>query len=162
MAGNGQSYTGCHWCGRNIALPDIFRHRFFFNSGDDRYFDLPFPGRETEEGSRVTALQALMTIGLCVFGTMLTRFLPFILFPENRETPKYIRELGRVLPYAVIGLLIVYCLKDVNFLGGSHGIPELIAVVFIVIVHTWKKNVLLSIAGGTLLYMVLVQYIFIG
>jgi branched-subunit amino acid transport protein AzlD len=110
----------------------------------------------------VTALQALMTIGFCVFGTMLTRFLPFILFPENRETPKYIRELGRVLPYAVIGLLIVYCLKDVNFLGGSHGIPELIAVVFIVIVHTWKKNVLLSIAGGTLLYMVLVQYIFIG
>ena len=77
----------------------------------------------------MTALQALMTIGLCVFGTMLTRFLPFILFPENRETPKYIRELGRVLPYAVIGLLIVYCLKDVNFLGGSHGIPELIAVV---------------------------------
>ena len=110
----------------------------------------------------MTVLQALITIGLCVLGTMLTRFLPFILFPENKETPKYIRELGSVLPYAVIGLLVVYCLKDVNFLGGSHGIQELIAVVLIVAVHTWKKNVLLSIAGGTLLYMVLVQYVFIG
>lgn len=110
----------------------------------------------------MTALQALITIGLCVLGTMLTRFLPFILFPENRETPEYIRYLGSVLPYAVIGLLVVYCLKDVNFFEGSHGIPELIAVVFIIGVHTWKKNVLLSIAGGTLLYMALVQYIFVG
>ena len=101
-------------------------------------------------------------VAVIVAVTQLTRFLPFILFPENKETPKYIRELGSVLPYSVIGLLVVYCLKDINFPGGSHGIPELIAVVFIVIVHTWKKNVLLSIAGGTLLYMVLVQYIFIG
>lgn len=107
-------------------------------------------------------LQALATIGLCVFGTMLTRFLPFILFPENRETPPYIRYLGTVLPYAVIGLLVVYCLKDIHFFEGSRGIPEVIAVVFVIVVHTWKKNVLLSIAGGTLLYMVLVQYIFIG
>ena len=110
----------------------------------------------------MTAFQALITIGLCVVGTMLTRFLPFILFPENKETPPYIRYLGTVLPYAVIGLLVVYCLKDVNIFSGSRGIPELIAVVFIVIIHKWKKNVLLSIAGGTLLYMLLVQYIFVG
>ena len=110
----------------------------------------------------MTALQAWMTIGLCALGTRLTRFLPFILFPENRETPEFIRYLSTVLPYAVIGLLVVYCLKDIDAFGGSHGIPELIAVVFIIIVHSWKKNVLLSIAGGTLLYMILVQYIFIG
>ena len=106
--------------------------------------------------------QQLVTIGVIVLGTMLTRFLPFILFPENRETPEFIRYLSTVLPYAVIGLLVVYCLKDIDAFGGSHGIPELIAVVFIIIVHSWKKNVLLSIAGGTLLYMILVQYIFIG
>lgn len=110
----------------------------------------------------MTVFQALITIGLCVAGTMLTRFLHFILFPENKETPRYIRYLGTVLPYAVIGLLVIYCLKDVNIFSGSHGIPELIAVAFIVIIHKWKKNVLLSIAGGTLLYMILVQYIFIG
>jgi branched-subunit amino acid transport protein AzlD len=92
---------------------------------------------------------------------VLTRFLPFILFPEDKETPEYIRYLGSVLPYAVIGLLVVYCLKDVNLLGGSHGLPELIATVFIIVIHSWKKNVLLSIGGGTLLYMFLVQYIFV-
>lgn len=110
----------------------------------------------------MTSFQALVTIGVCVLGTLLTRFIPFILFPENKETPEFVRYLGSVLPYAVIGLLVVYCLKDVNLFGGSHGIPELIAVAFIIIVHRWKKNVLLSIAGGTLLYMLLVQYIFIG
>ncbi|MDD3221262.1 MAG: branched-chain amino acid transporter AzlD [Clostridia bacterium] len=109
----------------------------------------------------MTDLQACITIGVCVLGTMLTRFLPFILFPENKETPEFIRYLGTVLPYAVIGLLVIYCLKDVNVFGSSHGLPELIAIVFIVFIHRWKKNVLLSIAGGTLLYMVLVQYIFV-
>lgn len=109
----------------------------------------------------MTAIQACITIGMCVLGTLLTRFLPFLLFPENRKTPEFIQYLGKVLPYAVIGLLVVYCLKDVNFLKGSRGIPEAIAILFIVIVHRWKKNVLLSIAGGTLLYMLLVQYIFI-
>lgn len=109
----------------------------------------------------MTEMQALITILMCVIGTALTRFLPFILFPENKTTPEIIRYLGKVLPYAVIGLLVVYCLKDTQIFTGSHGIPELIAVVFIVLVHRWKKNVLLSIAGGTLLYMFLVQCIFI-
>jgi branched-subunit amino acid transport protein AzlD len=109
----------------------------------------------------MTTFQLLITIGVCILGTVLTRFLPFILFPEDKETPEYIRYLGSVLPYAVIGLLVVYCLKDVNLLGGSHGLPELIATVFIIVIHSWKKNVLLSIGGGTLLYMFLVQYIFV-
>lgn len=109
----------------------------------------------------MTAGQALITIGVCVLGTMLTRFLPFILFPENKKTPEFVRYLGKVLPYAVIGLLVVYCLKDVNLFEGSHGLPEFISVAVIVFLHRWKNNVLLSIGGGTLLYMILVQYIFV-
>ena len=109
----------------------------------------------------MTQMQAFITILMCVIGTMVTRFLPFVLFPENKETPEVIQYLGRVLPSAVIGLLVVYCLKDTNVLSGNHGIPEVIATVFIVIVHRLKNNVLLSIAGGTLLYMALVQFIFI-
>ena len=109
----------------------------------------------------MTEMQAFITIMMCVLGTMVTRFLPFLIFPENKETPEIVKYLGSVLPYAVIGLLVVYCLKDTPVLTGSHGIPEVIATVFIVIVHSWKKNVLLSIAGGTLLYMALVQIVFI-
>lgn len=109
----------------------------------------------------MTQMQAFITIMMCVLGTMVTRFLPFLIFPENKETPEIVKYLGSVLPYAVIGLLVVYCLKDTPVLTGSHGIPELIATVFIVIVHSWKKNVLLSIAGGTLIYMALVQFVFI-
>ena len=105
--------------------------------------------------------QAFVTILMCVIGTALTRFLPFVIFPENKETPKIVQYLGNVLPYAVIGMLVVYCLKDTKILIGNHGVPELIATVFIVIVHRLKKNVLLSIGGGTLLYMIFVQYVFI-
>ena len=109
----------------------------------------------------MTQMQAFITIMMCVIGTMITRFLPFLIFPENKETPEWVQYLGKVLPYSVIGLLVVYCLKDTQILTGSHGIPEVIATLFIVIIHSWKKNVLLSIAGGTLLYMGLVQYIFV-
>lgn len=108
----------------------------------------------------MTDMQAFITIMMCVIGTMITRFLPFIIFPENKKTPELVKYLGSVLPYAVIGLLVVYCLKDTEIMTGGHGIPELIATVFIVIVHRLKKNVLLSIAGGTLLYMGLVQFVF--
>lgn len=80
-------------------------------------------------------------------------------FPEGKEPPAVITYLGTVLPYAVIGLLVVYCLKDVPG-SGHYGIPELIAILFIVALHKWKKSTLLSIGGGTVLYMVLVQTIF--
>lgn len=107
----------------------------------------------------MTTTQRVITILVVVAGTMMTRFLPFLIFPEGKTPPKYITYLGTVLPYAVIGLLVVYCLKDAVF-ATFHGLPELIAIVFIFVLHKWKKNTLLSIAGGTVLYMVLVQNFF--
>jgi len=83
-----------------------------------------------------------------LLGTMVTRFLPFLIFPEGKEPPEFIQYLGKVLPYAVIGLLVIYCLKDVPG-SGTYGIPEFLAIVFIVLLHRWKKNILLSIGGGT-------------
>lgn len=108
----------------------------------------------------MTLTQQIITIGTIVLGTMLTRFLPFLLFPAGKPTPKYIQYLGKVLPSAVFGLLIVYCLKGVSILGGSHGIPELISIVLVVLLHLWKRQMLLSIAGGTICYMLLIQLVF--
>ena len=108
----------------------------------------------------MNTVQALITIALCALATMLTRFLPFLLFPAGKPTPKYIQYLGRVLPMAVFGLLVVYSLKDVSVFSGSHGIPELIAVAVVVCLHLWKRQMLLSIAGGTVCYMLLVQHVF--
>ena len=91
---------------------------------------------------------------------MLTRYLPFLLFPGNKPTPKYIRYLGNVLPAAVFGLLVIYCLKNVSLLTGSHGIPELVSIAVVITLHLWKRQMLLSIAGGTVCYMLLVQFLF--
>ena len=99
-------------------------------------------------------------IGTVVLGTMLTRFLPFLVFPSGKPTPKYIQYLGKVLPAAVFGLLVVYCLKGVNILAGSHGLPELISILVVIGLHLWKRQMLISIAGGTICYMMLVQLIF--
>jgi branched-subunit amino acid transport protein AzlD len=104
--------------------------------------------------------EQIITIAVVILGTMATRFLPFILFPANKPTPKYVEYLGKVLPAAVLGMLVVYSLKDINILTGNHGIPELIAITIIVLLHFWKKHMLLSIAGGTLVYMMLVQFVF--
>jgi len=108
----------------------------------------------------MTLTQQIITIGVVVLGTMLTRFLPFLLFPAGKPTPKYIQYLGKVLPEAVFGLLVIYCLKDVSVLSGSHGLPELISIVLVVALHLWKRQMLLSIAGGTVCYMLLVQLVF--
>lgn len=108
----------------------------------------------------LTPIQTLIMILVIAFGTMVTRFTPFLMFPEGKETPKTVVYLGNVLPPAMIGLLIIYCLKDVSLPVSPHGIPEVLAILFIVVLHKWKSNVLLSIGGGTLLYMVLVQLIF--
>lgn len=108
-------------------------------------------------------LSALQTIGIILAvaaGTMLTRFLPFLIFPEKREVPKFVTYLGKVLPPAMMGLLVVYCFKGVSITEGSHGIPEAIATVVIILLHQWKNNVLISIAGGTVVYMLLVQLVF--
>lgn len=108
----------------------------------------------------MTTMQSVITIGIVVAGTMLTRYLAFLLFPGKQSPPAIIRYLGQVLPYAVIGMLIIYCLKDVSLIQAAHGIPEGIAIALIMVLHKWKRNMLLSIAGGTIAYMVLVQYVF--
>lgn len=107
----------------------------------------------------MTTAQSILTVLDVVLGTMTTRFLPFIIFPEGKKPPACIAYLGTVLPYAVIGLLIVYCLKDAVFTA-YHGLPELLSIAFVVVLHTWKKSTLLSIGAGTVLYMMLVQHIF--
>lgn len=104
--------------------------------------------------------QQIIMIGMVVLGTMLTRFVPFLVFPPGKSTPKYIQYLGSVLPPAVFGLLVIYCLQDVSLLSGTHGIPELLGVSIVVLLHYWKKNMFLSIAGGTIAYMALVQLVF--
>lgn len=104
--------------------------------------------------------QQIVTIGVCVLATMLTRFLPFMVFSGKRPTPKYVQYLGKALPTAVFGMLVVYCLKNVSILTGSHGLPELIAIAVTVGVHLWKRKMLLSVAGGTVCYMLLVQLVF--
>lgn len=109
----------------------------------------------------MTFAQQIITIGVCVLGTMATRFLPFILFSSDRPTPKYIEYLGKVLPAAIFGMLVIYCLKDVSFVSGSHGIPELIAIGVTAGLHFRFHQMLLSIAGGTLCYMLLIQFVFI-
>ena len=82
----------------------------------------------------MTLLQEIITIGMVVLGTVLTRYLPFFLFPAGKPTPKYIRYLGKVLPGAVFGLLVIYSLRNVRLFSGTHGIPELLAVLAVVIV----------------------------
>lgn len=108
----------------------------------------------------MTLAQEIMTIGLCALATMLTRFLPFFLFRADKPTPKYVRYLGKVLPASIFGMLVVYCLKNINVLTGSHGIPELLAIAVVVVLHLWKRNMLFSIGGGTVCYMLLVQVVF--
>lgn len=98
----------------------------------------------------IVAVVALVTIGI--------RFLPFVLF--RKDTPKIILYMGKVLPYAIMSMLVVYTLKNVSFIDGSHGIPEVIAITLVVLLHKWKHNTLLSILAGTLVYMLLVQIVF--
>lgn len=108
----------------------------------------------------MTLTQQIITIGMVVLGTMITRFLPFIVFPAGKPTPKYIQYLGKVLPGAVFGMLVIYCLKNVSILGGTHGIPEAISIILVICLHLYKRQMLLSIACGTICYMLLVQFVF--
>jgi branched-subunit amino acid transport protein AzlD len=110
---------------------------------------------------RIPDTQAILMIFIMAGITLLIRVLPFILFPGNKKTPSYILYLGKVLPYAIISMLVVYCLKDVTVTAFPFGLPELLACLFIVGVHVWKRNTLLSIGGGTLFYMFLVQFVFV-
>lgn len=106
-------------------------------------------------------IQTLLIIFMVALGTIVTRFLPFLLFKGDRADNSYINYLGQVLPYSAIGLLVVYCLKDINIKVYPRGISEIIAIIFIALIHYWKENTLLSIGLGTCFYMILVQFVFI-
>ena len=106
----------------------------------------------------IDAGHSLTLIAVMAGVTMLIRFLPFWLFSKN--TPKLILYLGEVLPYAIMAMLVVYCLKGTDFTGASHGIPEAVSVLLVAALHKWKHNTLLSILGGTVCYMLLVQLVF--
>ena len=108
----------------------------------------------------MTLLQQIITIAMVVLGTAITRFLPFLIFPADKPVPKYVQYLGKVLPPAIMAILVVYCLKDINLLEGSRGLPEFLAVALVAVLHLWKKSTLLSIGAGTVFYMILVQAVF--
>ena len=117
----------------------------------------------------MTTAQSLITIGIIALGTVFTRFLPFssafrqrlAVFPKGKPAPRIVAYLGKVLPCAVMGLLVVYCLKDVQPAAAPYGLPQLIAVAATAGLHVWKKNTLLSVGVGTVLYMLLVQLVFV-
>ena len=109
----------------------------------------------------LTTTQALLIALAVTAGAMLTRFLPFLLFPDNRPVPKIVSYLGRTLPAAMMGLLVVYSLRNTDILSGSHGLPEAIAVAVTAGLHLWRRSTLLSILAGTAVYMLLVQLVFV-
>lgn len=109
----------------------------------------------------MTISEQIITIGICVLAVQFTRWLPFWFFPANRPISTYIRYLGKVLPAAMFGMLVVYCYKNVDILHGYHGVPDFLAGTLVLGLHFWKKNMFLSIAAGTIFYMVLVQTIFV-
>lgn len=105
-------------------------------------------------------MKYILIVGAMMLATVITRFLPFILFPAGKKTPRYIAYLGLTLPYATIGLLVVYCLRGLQLASYPHGLPELISIGATAALHLWKGNSLLSIGAGTALYMVLIQAVF--
>lgn len=108
----------------------------------------------------MTSMEMAITIGAIVLGTMCTRLISFFVFPNDRKVPKFVAFLSKAFPIAVIGMLVVYALKDTVILAYPHGLPELISVVATTIVHLWRRSMMLSIGGGTVLYMILVQAVF--
>lgn len=105
-------------------------------------------------------LHSALTIAVIALVTAALRFLPFLIFRENRKTPPLVSYLGQVLPYAIMGMLVIYCLKGVSFAAFPFGIPEMIGCLVVVLLHIWKRNTLLSIGAGTVCYMLLVQLVF--
>lgn len=103
---------------------------------------------------------AAAMIAVIALVTAALRFLPFLIFGENRQTPPLVTYLGQVLPYAIMGMLVVYCLKDVTLTAAPFGVPEAIGCAVVALLHVWKRNTLLSIGAGTVCYMLLVQLVF--
>ena len=105
-------------------------------------------------------LRSALMIAVIALVTAALRFLPFLIFGENRKTPPLVSYLGQVLPYAIMGMLVVYCLKGVSFTAAPFGVPEILGCAVVTLLHVWKRNTLLSIGAGTVCYMLLVQFIF--
>lgn len=105
----------------------------------------------------MTSQQQIITIVILAVITFMTRALPFLIFPAGKPTPKFIQYLGKALPLAVFGMLVVYCLKDVQWLEGSHGIPEILGIAAVVLMHLWRRQLFLSMAVGTAIYMILIR-----
>jgi len=103
---------------------------------------------------------AALMIAVMALVTAALRFFPFLIFGENRKTPPLVAYLGQVLPYAIMGMLVVYCLKGVSLTAAPYGIPEAISCALVAGLHVWKRNTLLSIGAGTVLYTLLVQFVF--
>lgn len=106
-------------------------------------------------------LHSALLIVVIAIVTIAIRFLPFLIFNEKRKTPKYIEYLSRVLPFAIMGMLVIYCLRNTSFIAYPYGIPEIISCLLVVALHLMKRNTLLSIIGGTICYMLLVQFVFV-
>ena len=102
-----------------------------------------------------------MTIGLCALASILTRALPFLVLSEKKPTPPLVRYLGNVLPAAVFGMLVIYCLKDTAFLSKNYGAPEFAGIFTTILLHIRMRQMLISIAGGTAVYMALIQFVFV-
>ena len=109
----------------------------------------------------ISTTHCILMIAVMVLITVALRFTPFLVFSGNRKTPAYITYLGKVLPYAIMGMLVVFCLKSTPVLTAPHGLPELMACAAVVGLHVWRRNTLLSVLAGMVLYMILVQFVFI-
>ena len=105
-------------------------------------------------------LHSIGIIAVAAIVTLFIRAIPFVLFGGKREVPATVIYLGKVLPPAIMVILVVYCVKGINLMVGNHGIPELLSIAVVASLLIWKRNTLLSIAVGTVLYMILVQVVF--
>lgn len=105
-------------------------------------------------------IHAVLIVAVAALVTAALRFLPFLIFRENRRTPAIIEYLSKVLPCAIMGMLVVYCLKDVSLASAGSWVPQLLGCAIVAGLHIWKRNTLLSIGVGTVCYMLLVQFIF--
>lgn len=108
----------------------------------------------------MTDLYTWSIVAVIALVTATLRFLPFIIFNGNKKTPKIIEKLGKILPFAIMGMLVVYCLKDISFTSVSEFLPAIISCVVVGVLYVWKRNTLISIICGTVCYMVLVQVVF--
>ena len=118
------------------------------------------PAAGKEEAMRLDTIHSLIIVAMVALATQITRWTPFLLFSGDKKLPKVVEDLGRLLPPAMMGLLVVYSLRSIDLMGGSHGIPEAIAVAVTAGLHLWRRNTLLSILAGTACYMLLVQLVF--